>query len=91
MTLVVLGAVLWFLAAVLLRFVGPMGAFDGVGLIALYVLTVPGTFPLILLAQRLAKLGRDQIAIGVTVATATAALLDGLALSQFPTLYGADA
>ena len=35
----------WFLAAMFIRFVGPMGIFHGYKVIALYALTVPATVP----------------------------------------------
>lgn len=85
-----LGAVLWFLAAMLLRILGPMGVYDGTAQIILYVLIVPGTVPFVFIIQKLAKLARDQIALGIAVATATAALLDGVALAWFPSLYGTE-
>jgi hypothetical protein len=84
------GALLWFGAAVLLRTLGPMGVFEGSSRALLYALIIPGTWPFILVAEKLARLGRDQIALGVAVVTAAAALLDGIALAWFPSLYGAD-
>jgi hypothetical protein len=64
--------------------------FEGSLRALLYALIIPGTWPFILVAEKLARLGRDQIALGVAVVTAAAALLDGIALAWFPSLYGAD-
>lgn len=89
--LVGIGAALWLAAALMLRALAPMGVYDGLGRVALYVLTVPGTYPFILIARAAARLKADQIAIAVTVATATAVLLDGIALAWFPALYGSAA
>ncbi len=84
------GALLWFAAAMLMRLIGPMGALQGMGRVILYVLVIPATFPFVLIARKLATLRPDQTAHGVTVATAVATLLDGIALAWFPTLYGTD-
>jgi hypothetical protein len=84
------GAVLWFLAAILVRTLGPMGALDGFGRVITYTLVIPGTVPAILIGRVLAKLRRDQTAISLIVITATALLLDGTAHAWFPALYGSD-
>jgi hypothetical protein len=84
------GAVLWFLAAILVRTIGPMGALDGYGQVITYALVIPGTVPAIWIGRVLAKLGRDQTAIALIVITATALLLDGIAHAWFPGLYGSD-
>ena len=87
-TLAVIGAVLWFIAAILLRNIGPLGAFEGGNRVLLYALTIPGTMPFIWMTQRLARLASNQIAIGIAIVTATALLLDGVAVAWFPQLYG---
>lgn len=84
------GAALWFLAALLMRAIEPLGAFQGIGVPVLYALVVPGTVPFVILTRKLAKLRGDQTAIGVTVVTAAASLLDGTALVAIPELYGAN-
>ena len=84
-----MGALLWFLAANLLRILGPMGIFEGYNRVLLYVLIVPGTLPFAILVWKIAGLARDQIALGFAVSTAIATLLDGVALAWFPSLYGA--
>jgi hypothetical protein len=88
--LAVYGAVLWFLAAMLVRTIGPMGALDGFGRMITYALVIPGTVPAILIGRALAKLSRDQTAMSLIVITATALLLDGIAHAWFPSLYGSD-
>ena len=84
------GVVLWFLAAMLVRTLGPMDALDGFGRVITYALVIPGTVPAILIGRVLAKLSRDQTAISLIVITATALLLDGVAHAWFPSLYGTD-
>jgi hypothetical protein len=88
--LAIYGAVLWFLAAMLVRWLAPMGALSGFGQVVTYVLVVPGTVPAILSARVVAKLAQNQTAMGILVVTAAALLLDGVAFAWFPTLYGPD-
>lgn len=84
------GVILWFLAAMLVRVLSPVGALTGVWQVVTYVLVVPGTVPAILGARVIAKLTREQTAIGITVVTAAALLCDGVAFAWFPVLYGPD-
>ena len=84
------GALLWFIAAQLVRVLGPMGAFDGVAGLITYALVIPGTVPTLLIMRWIGTLRTDQTALGVTTVTATALLLDGLAHAWFPQLYGTD-
>lgn len=88
--LAVYGVVLWFLAAMLVRMLSPIGALSGVWQVVTYVLVVPGTVPAIFGARVIAKLARGQTAMGITVVTAAALLLDGVAFAWFPVLYGPD-
>jgi hypothetical protein len=88
--LVLYGAALWFLAAMIVQYVGPMGAFRGHAMLITYALVVPGTIPAILIGQKLARVSRSQTPVAVMIMTATALLLDGVAFSWFRTLYGTD-
>lgn len=90
-TMIAVGAALWLAAALLLRTIGPLGAFEGTARVMLYVAVIPGTWPFVRLARRLAGLRADQVAIGTAVTVATATLLDGIALAWFPALYGSSA
>jgi hypothetical protein len=89
-TLALYGAFLWFLAAVIVRLIAPMGALDGGWRVLTYGLVVPGTVPAIWIARAIAKLARGQTAMGITVVTAAALLLDGVAFGWFPQIYGPD-
>jgi hypothetical protein len=84
------GAILWFLAALLMGAIEPLGAFQGSGVILLYGLVVPGTVPFVILLRKVARLRGDQTALGVTIATGAASMLDGVALVAIPSLYGAN-
>lgn len=86
--LILIGAALWFLAAVMLRIVAPMGALEGSARAITYALIVPGTLPFVWGTRVLVKLRRDQIAIGIAVVTATALLIDGIVVAWFPVVYG---
>ncbi len=86
--LIAIGAVLWLLVILLFRAVDSLGGFAGVGPVLFYALLVPGTVPLIMLTRWLARLRRDQTLLAVAVVTASASLLDGVALAVIPVFYG---
>lgn len=86
--LVAIGVALWFGAALMLRYLGAAGAFEGRGTLLIYALVIPGTVPFVVLTRTLARLARDQILLGVAIVTSTATLLDGAALAAMPTMYG---
>jgi len=89
--LVAYGALLWFVAAVLLRTVAPYGALDGgTGTLLTYTLVIPGTVPFVLLIRALMKLRAGETALAITIVTASASLLDGTALVWLPALYGSN-
>jgi hypothetical protein len=88
--LAIYGAALWFAAAMLVRAIGPMGALDGGWRLLSYALVIPGTVPAIMIARPIAKLRADQTIAGISVVTATALLLDGIAHAWFPAIYGTD-
>jgi hypothetical protein len=83
------GALLWFAAAMLVRVIAPMGALEGGARALTYLIVVPGTVPFVIIGRKLAKLVAGQVAAAITIATATALLLDGLAVAWIPWLYGA--
>lgn len=82
------GAVLWLAAALLLRWLGPMGIHEGSARVILYALVVPGTYPFNLIIRALARLEKGQMVQALALGTAVATLLDGIALAWFPGLYG---
>ncbi len=84
--MMIYGAILWFAAALLTRAIGEVA---GLKMALVYALTIVGTIPFVALAKPIAGLANDQLAMGITVATATALLLDGVALNGFRGLYGA--
>ena len=82
-----IGAVLFLVFALLITLVGPMGVFDGMNRVWLYLAAIPITWPTPPMLRRLAGLAPDQHALGMAVGTAAATLLDGLALAWTPWLY----
>jgi hypothetical protein len=88
--LVATGIVLWFVAAILLRTIGPTGALEGSAVVISYTLTIPGTIPFVLLIRKLAGIANDQTFLAMAIVTGSALLLDGIAVAYFPSLYGAE-
>jgi hypothetical protein len=86
--LVATGAALWFVAAVLLRIIAPMGALEGTMRGVSYALVIPGTLPFVFLTRWIARLRDDQMGIGIALATMTALLIDGIVVAWFPAVYG---
>lgn len=79
----------WFAAAMLLRFLGPTGIYEGGLRLLTYLLIIPGTVPVVWLAGKLAKAQPGQLFIGFSLSSAMATLCDGIALAWSPALYGA--
>lgn len=79
---------LWILVILLFRAVDSVGGFAGVGPALFYVLLVPATVPLITATRRIVRLRREQSLLAVAVVTASASLLDGIALAVVPAFYG---
>lgn len=84
----IIGVVLWFAAAMLLRALEGSAAFEGGNRAFLYAAVVIGTVPFIPMTRIIAGLPLDKVGTGVALATASAMLLDGIALAWFPGLYG---
>ena len=84
------GALLWFLAAMLVRVLAPMGALEGNArlLTLTYALVIPGTIPAILIGLKITNVTRSNFVLAAAMMTAAAGLLDGIALAWFPALYG---
>jgi hypothetical protein len=88
--LIAFSTCVWFLAALFIRFAGPTGVFHGLKVIILYALTIPATIPLNARSRKLVRLAKRDMVGVIAVTSATATLLDGVAMSQFPQLYGGD-
>ncbi|MEM9938649.1 MAG: hypothetical protein AAF768_07375 [Pseudomonadota bacterium] len=84
------GAALWFFAALLLRYLGPLGIFDGFARVVLYALVIPGTIPFVWATPNVTGTDRSQLVLSLAAADAAALLLDGMAVAWLPILYGAE-
>ncbi|MEM1132921.1 MAG: hypothetical protein AAGH53_08295 [Pseudomonadota bacterium] len=82
------GIVLWFAAALLLRFLGEAGMLEQGNMALIYALIIPGTMPFVYLIRIIASIQPGQLGPALAIATAAAALCDGTALIWFPYLYG---
>jgi hypothetical protein len=80
----------WFLAALFIRYAGPHGVLVGAKAALLYALTIVFTIPLNARARKIAGLPKTHMVPVIAVTTATATMLDGIAMTYFPTLYGPD-
>lgn len=91
-TLVILsGVTVWFGAALLVRWLIPLGALEGGMRLLTYAAVIPGTVPVVWGIARVARLGRAQLVPGMALGTSAATLCDGVALGWFPALYATDA
>lgn len=86
--LAVIGVILWFVAAMMLRYLQPLGALDGGWRVLTYALVVPGTAPFIFATERLVGIARHQLVTAITIVTGSALLTDGIAVGRFPGIYG---
>jgi hypothetical protein len=89
-TLIAFATVVWFLAALFIRFVGPSGVFGGIKGGLLYLATIPATIPLNARTRKIVGLSKVDTLTAVAVTSATATMLDGVAMTWFPALYGGD-
>lgn len=86
--LIGIGTALWLLAAIILRFIAPMGALEGTARLITYALVIPGTVPFVILTKMIVRLLPHQLFTGVAVATTTALLIDGVVIAWVPAVYG---
>lgn len=89
--LVGLGAVFWFVAAMVVRYVVPMGALTGWAAYVTFALVAPVTFVALQFSRMVTGFGADHYVHAAALMTGTALLLDGIALTWFTPLYGNDA
>ena len=85
------GVVEWYLAALAVKYVGPIGIFEGLWLPIMYVLSIPLLLPAVLFARWSVGFPAKQTLIPVAIVSATALLLDGIGMGMFrPLIYGHD-
>ena len=86
-SMVIYGTVLWALAAAFIN-ISPYGFDRHIESVAIYIVTIPISWLFFKGAVLVGKLDKDCLVSGVTLATLTAALLDGIAQTWAPQLYG---
>lgn len=84
------GFALWIGAILLIRAIGPMGAFSGIGLLLSFMAVIPITLPAVLLTKRVMGPSRGNMLVGVTIISTIALLMAGICFSFFPNLYAVD-
>jgi len=85
-----MGVVVWFVGALVCRWIGDSGWYAGTARWIVYAALIPGTLPVLLLLRALARLRSDQMALASTIATAAAITLDSVAMVVVPELYAAN-
>jgi hypothetical protein len=84
-----LGVLAWFIGVLFIRFAGTMFFVKGsVWLIGLYLLTIPVVWLTIESVSRIGKLSRIKTLMAIVILNFTATLLDGVAISWLPSIYG---
>ena len=87
--LIGLGLILWALAAILVRYLAPLGVLEGPAALWTYGAVLLGTWPVLLLVVRLAALAPRQVVPGTALLTLVALLIDGSVFAWVPQLYAA--
>jgi hypothetical protein len=84
-----LGVLAWSIGVLFIRFAGTMFFVNGsVWLIGLYLLTIPVVWLTIESVALVGKLSRLKTFIAIVILNFTATLLDGVAISWLPSIYG---
>jgi cation transport ATPase len=88
--LISLGVIFWFAAAMIIRFLGPTFFVPGNIVLPLvaFIVTIPIAWVFFWLGITLAGAKGTTVMPTMVVMSFTAMLLDGIALTFFPTLYG---
>ena len=85
---IILGVIFWFVAAMIVRFLGKsVFTENNPFLILMFILAIPITFIFLFITQKVLKINRLEIIRPIVIITLTAAFLDGIALTWFRTLY----
>ncbi len=85
-----IGIALWFIAAMMLRVMGPMGIYDGWARTLLYFAILPGTVPFLLISFRMAGVAPHDRFLAVAIMLLTATLTDGIVLAWLPWIYSTE-
>ncbi len=81
---------IWFSVAMFIRFGGAAGQFAGSNGVATYVATAVVTIPLNWLTRKVAGLPAEKMPVVIAATLTITTLLEGVIMTWFPALYGAD-
>ncbi|CAF3004199.1 unnamed protein product [Rotaria sp. Silwood2] len=81
------GCVLWGAAALTVRHAGPACYNTDLGKTLMMVAAVPGSYILVRSVDKLFPLSSKERLAAVTLVTASALIMDGLAVTGFPSIY----
>lgn len=85
---IILGIIFWFVAAMIVRFGGSAIFSEGNPLlVVMFLITFPITFVFLLVTMKVGKLKQAELLKPIVIITATAAALDGIAMTWFRQLY----
>ncbi len=89
--LLALAVSFWASGVGLIRLISSLQLWGGTGSAVLFTLSIPTAWLCILSVRRLAGLAPAQVLTGTALITAVVGLLDGLAITWWPALYGGPA
>jgi hypothetical protein len=89
-TLAIMGAIYWFVAALVVRWTAANWVGSNGPTALVFALIIVATVPALFLGMAVARVGRNQAQISAAIMTGTALLLDGVALTWGQSLYGTD-
>jgi hypothetical protein len=89
-TLAVMGAIYWFVAALVVRWTAANWVGSDGPTALVFALIIVATVPALFLGMAVAHIDRDQAQISAAIMTGTALLLDGMALTWGQSLYGSN-
>lgn len=86
-TFALIGAILWFIAAMTIQLFPEMFIGGATGLM-LFLVSIPGTWVTVYLLMKVTGLPPDHLFSATCVGVVTAMFLDGFAITWVPQLYG---
>lgn len=89
-TATIIGLILWFAAAMTVRLGGPAGFFGPTGSLLLFAVGIPISWGSVFLTRRIARLQPGQTLPAIAIGLIAATFADGIVLTWFRDLYGAD-
>ena len=89
-TLAIMGAIFWFVAALVVRWTAASWVGSDGATMLVFALIIVATVPVLFIGMAVARVGRDRAQISAAIMVGIALLLDGVALTWVQSLYGTD-